>query len=671
MGGFLIQGRHGAKGNFEVVVPPTHGEGLIHFWRNNDSGALPWSGPTCFGRGLVTHAGLIQSKFGTPGNLEVVAVVGDQLMFYWRRNSRPWTWSGPHPLASGVRGAPALIQSRHGARGNFEVVVPHRDGGLIHLWRNNDNPSMTWSTPQRFGNARRLYEGAALIQADQGMIGNLEVVAVEGEELVLYWRHDTPPWTWNGPFPITGGVRGAPALIQSRHGGKGNFEVVVPHRESGLVHLWRNNDNGSLAWSPPTRFGDGRRYRDVALIQGNFGAPGNLEAVARDDTDALAFYWRRDHAPSTWNGPLPIGAERSWTASECVYSWTAAFLQADTHVVVRVQLVPDAGIPAATLAHLQATWRDSIISKWSDRFDCAAPNGERRRITVDVQWVTSNPHHIVRVQAGPARSDMTTWDTMDSGDVASHEFGHMLGLADEHSDAACPGRSPVNTGTVMDDNTEVVARLLNGVAGFHCSHTPTARLAFADVFGELTEVHFFERLDDLEQKKFRQALERAAARKLSDAESREVRVVLSISGGAPGERYEYRLEVRADGSVETQFVDGLRQIRPGRPTRAVVGRDAAAAVFQQIARNEFVALPDILARTTPDGLVTVISVQVNDAAKLVRVPVFERGSDAAVRLDARALPLPVRDDLVVSRDAAPPALAAVLEALREVQARLR
>ncbi|MDD4906670.1 MAG: hypothetical protein PHD39_11000 [Methylobacter tundripaludum] len=67
--------------------------------------------------------------------------------------------------------------------------------------------------------------------------------------------------------------------------------------------------------------------------------------------------------------------------------------------------------------------------------------------------MTSNPHHIVRVQTGPARSNMTLWDTMDTGNVAAHEFGHMHGNPDEYTDAACPGRNPVNTGTVMDNNS--------------------------------------------------------------------------------------------------------------------------------------------------------------------------------------------------------------------------
>jgi hypothetical protein len=32
----------------------------------------------------------------------------------------------------------------------------------------------------------------------------------------------------------------------------------------------------------------------------------------------------------------------------------------------------------------------------------------------------------------------------------------MLGLVDEYSDSNCPDRSPVNTGTIMDNNSNVV-----------------------------------------------------------------------------------------------------------------------------------------------------------------------------------------------------------------------
>jgi hypothetical protein len=79
----LIQSRFGTHGNFELVTT-YHGanmpEGaLAHFRRNNDDPpAYPWSLPNVFG----TNAGppalvsptLIESNFGSPGTLEVICL---------------------------------------------------------------------------------------------------------------------------------------------------------------------------------------------------------------------------------------------------------------------------------------------------------------------------------------------------------------------------------------------------------------------------------------------------------------------------------------------------------------------------------------------------------------------------------------------------------------------
>jgi hypothetical protein len=160
------------------------------------------------------------------------------------------------------------------------------------------------------------------------------------------------------------------------------------------------------------------------------------------------------------SGGMGPTEEVSFAVSECVYSWTAAYAQRGTHITVRIRLVPDAGISAETMATLRDTWQRGIEEKWSNRFGCcdAAGCDCQCALTFSVEWVDSNEHHAVNVHVGPARSDMTNWDTMDTGDVASHEFGHMLGHPDEYSASACPRRDPVNTGTVMDDNTEVVQR---------------------------------------------------------------------------------------------------------------------------------------------------------------------------------------------------------------------
>ncbi len=659
MSNFLIQGRHGTKGNFEAVVPSSHGGGLIHLWRNNDAG-MGWSGPTCFGGSRRYLAStLIQSNYGATGNLEVLATndAGD-LDFFWRLDHAPWTWSGPFRIAGGVRGMPSLIQGRHGVKGNFEVVVPHRDGGLAHLWRNND-AGMAWSAPGRFGGTAR-YAGATLIQSNYGATGNLEVLATDDAgNLDFFWRLDHAPWTWSGPFRIASGLRGTPSLIQGKHGVKGNFEVVVPHRDGGLAHLWRNNDAG-MAWSAPGRFGGGARYTAAALIQSNYGATGNLEVLATDEAGNVDFFWRMDHAPWTWSGPFRVGAEIGFDVSECVYGWRAAYHQADTHVTIRIQLNPDAGISAATMNTLRTTWRNGIIGKWSDRFDCVG-SGQRKRITFDVQWVTSGAHHVVRVRPGPERSNMTTWDTSDTGDVASHEFGHMLGHPDEYADSACPARSPVNTGTVMADNTETVARLYNRITGFHCGHTPAAAPGEgpSEVEGDgVAELRSIDRMA---------SAHRAEVLAQVRAGAPEAEVSFEVSGGAPGERYAYRLAVTGAGSAQRQLVDEFTD-EPDTDVTGQVDPETAARVFAAAEDAGLLAdaPPEPAGGLVPDTLIATVTVRYGDAVRRISVPAAEPGRGG---LPGEPEDVPVATHVQLASESVS-ALRPVLDALRAVEAAL-
>jgi hypothetical protein len=133
------------------------------------------------------------------------------------------------------------------------------------------------------------------------------------------------------------------------------------------------------------------------------------------------------------------------------YGGTAAFEQTWTHIRVRIQLHPDAGIPSKTLEALRSTWSKGIKETWSDQRGCGRRGEIACPLTFEVLWVTSDEHHAVAVHKGPGRSNMYNWHTTDGGDVAAHEFGHMIGLADEYPDPNCPNRRPVDTGTIMDD----------------------------------------------------------------------------------------------------------------------------------------------------------------------------------------------------------------------------
>ncbi len=160
-------------------------------------------------------------------------------------------------------------------------------------------------------------------------------------------------------------------------------------------------------------------------------------------------------------GTTPAAQEVSFSVSECIYGWTAAFRQQGTHVTARIRLNPDSDVSASLFDTVKDRWKRGIENKWSYRFACCRRPGcsEACVLTFEVQWVTSNQHLTVRVKKGGGRSNLGLWHTDDSGDVASHEFGHLLGHPDEYNDSACPNRNPVNTGTVMDDNTQVVQRL--------------------------------------------------------------------------------------------------------------------------------------------------------------------------------------------------------------------
>jgi hypothetical protein len=157
--------------------------------------------------------------------------------------------------------------------------------------------------------------------------------------------------------------------------------------------------------------------------------------------------------------------EFSFDFSECIYSSRAAFQQTWSHIIVRIRLNPDAGISAATMNTLRTTWQTGIQNTWSNRWGCGRSGEATCPLTFEVQWVSNNEHHAVQVRPGSARSNTAVWDTSDTGAVAAHEFGHFLGNSDEYTDTSCPSRNPVNSGTIMDNNSNnIPARLMQRFA---------------------------------------------------------------------------------------------------------------------------------------------------------------------------------------------------------------
>ena len=91
----MIQSTLGNKGNFELVVP-TASNGLAYYWRDNDDNHPHRIGPLMFGlnTGKVESVALIQSNFGEPGHLEIVAQADGQLALFWRDSGPDSRWNG-------------------------------------------------------------------------------------------------------------------------------------------------------------------------------------------------------------------------------------------------------------------------------------------------------------------------------------------------------------------------------------------------------------------------------------------------------------------------------------------------------------------------------------------------------------------------------------------------
>jgi hypothetical protein len=166
--------------------------------------------------------------------------------------------------------------------------------------------------------------------------------------------------------------------------------------------------------------------------------------------------------------------EVSYETRECIYRWDVRYrvdlvtLNRATQraaavreplapcavvITVRIRLEPDPDVSAAELAALRPIWEQGIQSRWSNRFIIRRIRGEclcaHYAVRFDVHFVDSGEHQTVQVRRGPARSNMTTWDTEDGADQAAHEFGHMLGHADEYPDENCPDRTLYTDNSVM------------------------------------------------------------------------------------------------------------------------------------------------------------------------------------------------------------------------------
>jgi hypothetical protein len=153
----------------------------------------------------------------------------------------------------------------------------------------------------------------------------------------------------------------------------------------------------------------------------------------------------------------------------------------ELRVKVRIKFTGEKAMPA----HI-AIWQNGIAAKWNNAFH--VENGRRIPIVFEPVWSPTSAHHEIELHKPPVvREDAANWyagpganpgpgnaqDTTDAN-TAAHEFGHLIGLADEYNLTAAdyqkytgtappPGPTPASG----YDTTSVMAVITGPVEGRH------------------------------------------------------------------------------------------------------------------------------------------------------------------------------------------------------------
>jgi hypothetical protein len=302
-----ITTRSSEHGNFELLA--WEGNQVVHYWRDNSKSDFRWYRAEVVSQQATGNPWFIQNSMsaGGQGNFEAVILEGNQLVHYIRDNSRSdFLWQRGQVVSSQATGQGWIIQSDFG--GNFEVVVPEGNQ-LVHYWCDNSKPNAPWNRGEVITN--QATGPACFLQSDFRMgssqHGNMELMVLEGSNLVHYW-HDSGNMKapWQRAEVISSQATGPACFIQSnqRTGSSehGNFELVVLEG-SDLVRYWHDSSNMKSPWQRGEVI-TSRATGPGCIIQSDFG--NNFEVVVPEGNE-LAHYW---HDSSNMNSP--------WQRSEVI-----------------------------------------------------------------------------------------------------------------------------------------------------------------------------------------------------------------------------------------------------------------------------------------------------------------------------------------------------------------
>jgi len=231
-------------------------------------------------------------------NVDTVAKLGLRLT-----NPDPWTKRRLH--------AGNFFESGNGAEHrNFEML---RGGAprVRHLWRDGGSGGFTWHETATLENPDDNAAGAGCVgqpaATSTTFNRNFEAVYWELSGRLRHWWMDQPGGLWHdgGVFGPTD-VEGFPAFIQGNFGAPGNLEVVVRRRGGQLVHWWRESV-APFAWHQGVVIAEHVRMSGPSLVQANVGAKGHFYVVCVTERGAMQLWWRDNDGGLVWKAGEVFG----------------------------------------------------------------------------------------------------------------------------------------------------------------------------------------------------------------------------------------------------------------------------------------------------------------------------------------------------------------------------
>jgi hypothetical protein len=277
------------------------------------------------------------TNFRAPVDGQIVLHINDDLL---TDNTGSWNVTLTRTTRDDINDLPraassALLQSTDG---NFRFITTGNqgrssgagEGDLFILGRDNHLPGLPWDTPQPQGvfenfnhNQLRRQDACLFASWFQGTDGLFWSVFLQGTQVkCMAWhaglRHRSAVSVAN--IPGADDCVGPPAMIQTRYGNRGNFDLVYPARGGQMKSRFANNQQRSCEWTTEqvnwdpwaSAFGDaGVQVQVVRLMQSSFG---NLEVLTVERTAAGRIqlrHWFRHDWPSD-----ALGARWQWLAGD-------------------------------------------------------------------------------------------------------------------------------------------------------------------------------------------------------------------------------------------------------------------------------------------------------------------------------------------------------------------